>query len=157
MWTKAQIIEQAFAVLGLGNYAFDMSAEERQSAVRTLDGMMAAWDGDGIRLGYALATNEADLGTDSGVPDWAAEGVYMNLAVRLGQAQGKQVHPSTYANAKAGMNTILRRTTSIPQRVPNWANMPAGAGNRGWRGWRGPFLRQETEPLLAGDDGPLEF
>ena len=154
MWTKAQIIEQAFAVLGLGDYAFDMSAEERQTAVRTLDGMMAAWDADGSRLGYLLAVGEADLNTDSGLPDWAMEAVYMNLAVRLGQAQGKQIHPSTYANAKAGLNAVMRRTTTIPQRVPNWTNMPAGAGNRGWRG---PFLSQETPPLLAGDDGPLEF
>lgn len=154
MWTKAQIIEQAFAVLGLGDYAFDMSAEERQSAVRTLDGMMALWDGDGIRLGYLMATNEADLNTDSGLPDWAMEAVYMNLAIRIGQAQGKQVHPSTYANAKAALGSVQRRTTYIPQRVPNWHNMPAGAGNRGWRG---PFLSPEPEVLEAGPDGPLEF
>lgn len=154
MWSKSQIIEQAFSVIGLGDYAFDMSPEERQSAVRMLDGMMAAWDADGIQLGYLLATSEADLGTDSGLPDWANEAVYMNLALRLGQAQGKQMHPSTYAHARAGMNTISRRTTQIPQRVPNWRGMPAGAGNRRYLG---PFLVQETEPLLAGPDGPLEF
>lgn len=156
MWTKAQIIEQAYSVLGLGNYAFDTSAEERQNAVRMLDSMMATWDADGIRVSYHKGASEADLGADSGLPDWANEAVYMNLAIRLGQSLGKQIHPSTYANAKSSLGTIQRRTTYIPQRTPNWHNMPAGAGNRR-HGWQSPFLSPEPEVLEVGPDGPLEF
>ena len=36
-------------------------------------------------------------------------------------------------------------------------HMPAGAGHKTWRNNDDPFLREPKDPLLAGDDGPIEF
>jgi len=36
-------------------------------------------------------------------------------------------------------------------------SMPAGAGNKPWRVYDDPFLRRPVDPLLAGQDGPIEF
>ena len=157
-WTKRQFVVQAFDEIGLASYVFDLSPEQMDSALRRLDSMMAAWNAKGIRLGYPIPGNPQDssLEEKTGVPDSANEAVYMGLAVRLAPGFGKVVSPDTKSAAKQGYDTLLSRAAMpIEQQLPG--SMPAGAGNKPWCKNDGPFLTPPVDPLLAGQDGEIEF
>lgn len=144
---KRQLVDLAFESIGLASFVFDISPEEQQSAIRRLDSMMALWDSKGIRLGYNLTVDpkNADPDQDSGVPDIAYEAVFLNLAIRLGAAFGKQVPRTVSGPAKDAYDTLLTiAATPPPQMQAN--RLPAGAGNR----WR-TFTRGPVDSLTTGD------
>ena len=157
-WTKRQFIEQAFDEIGLASYAFDLTPEQMQSALRRLDTMIAAWNALGIRLGYPLPSSpqDSDLDEQTNVPDRSNEAIYTNLAIKLAPSYGKQVMPDTKATAKESYNTLLS-IAAMPNQQQMPGTMPAGAGNKAWRDYDSPFLRRPVDPILAGGDGPLEF
>jgi hypothetical protein len=157
-WTRQQFVEQAFEEIGYASYAYDLEPEQLESAGRRLDAMVASWNGKGIRLGYPLPSSPelADLSTETDVPDYANEAIYTNLAVKLAPTVGKTVSMETKASAKAGYNLLLQNAAMpMEQQLPN--TMPAGAGTKPWRNNESPFLRDPKDPLLAGEDGPIEF
>ena len=157
-WTKRQFIVQAFEEIGLAAYVFDLGPEQLQSALRRLDSMMATWNAKGIRLGYPIPSNpqDSDLDSATNVPDAANEAIYLNLGIRLAPGFGKTVSADTKASAKMGYDTLLSRAAMpMEQQLP--ANMPAGAGNKPWRNADNPFLIPPIDPLLAGQDGEIEF
>jgi hypothetical protein len=89
------------------------------------------------------------------VPDSSNEAIYLNLAIRIAPTVGKAVSIETKASAKAAYNQLLSRATKpVEQQLPN--TMPAGSGNKKYR-YDQPFLNPPSDPLLAGDDGPIEF
>ena len=150
-WTKRQFIEQAFDEIGLASYAFDLTPEQMQSALRRLDTL-------GIRLGYPLPSSpqDSDLDEQTNVPDSSNEAIYTNLAIKLAPSYGKQVMPDTKATAKESYNTLLSRAAMpVEQQMPS--TMPSGAGNKPWRVYDNPFLRPPVDPVLAGGDGPIEY
>lgn len=156
-WTKREIITQAFGEIGLASYVFDLSAEQLQSALRTLDSMMASWNARGLRLGYPIPSTAggSDLDHDSGVPDRANEAIVTALAIRLASSVGKAVSPELKQTAKAAYDALLLRIAMPPeQQFPS--GMPAGAGNKAY-GTGSEYLTGPTEGLAAGDDDDLEF
>lgn len=158
-WTKQQIIEEAFSELALQGYVFNIGPDELQGALRRLDTMMATWNGQGIRLGYPIPSTAdgSSLDQDSGIPDWSVEAAYLYLAIRIASGYGKQVSQVTAAGAKAALNVVMQRMT-MPAEVQMPSTMPVGAGNRRWAaGDCDPFFPQPTEPLLAGQDGAIDF
>lgn len=157
-WTRRQFVEQAFEEIGYASYVYDLEPEQLESAGRRLDAMVASWNGKGIRIGYPLPSSPelADLDTETGVPDYANEAIYLNLATRLAPTVGKMLSIETKANAKSLYNLLLQQASRpLEQQLPN--TMPAGAGNKPWRNDDSPFLRDPVDPLLAGEDGPIEF
>ena len=157
-WTKRQFIEQAFEEIGLASYVFDLTPEQLDSALRRLDSMMASWNAKGLRLGYPLPSSptDSDLDEQSGVPDSANEAIYTNLAIRLAPGFGKMVLPEAKANAKAAFDVLMMRAAlPLEQQMPG--TMPSGAGNKPWRTTSNPFLDPPVDPLLAGQDGPIEL
>lgn len=156
-WTKRQFITQAFEEVGLAAYVFDLTPDQLQSALRRLDSMMASWNAKGIRLGYPLPSNpdDSDLDQQTGVPDSANEAIYLNLGIRIAPGFGKTVSVDTKSNAKACYDTLLARAAfPMEQQLPG--TMPLGAGNKPWN-LDTTFVPPPTEPLLAGQDGPIEF
>jgi hypothetical protein len=156
-WTKRQFVLQAFDEIGLASYAYDLTPEQFNSALVKLDAMMATWNGYGIRLGYPLPSSPGNS-TESdatGVPDSANEAIYTNLAVRIAPGYGKVISPDTKATAKNSYNLLLLRANApLEMQYPD--TLPVGAGNKPTR-VDTPFMRQPVEPLLAGQDGPIEF
>jgi hypothetical protein len=153
-YTKRQFTTAALEELGLASYVFDASPEQLQSALRRLDGLMAEWNGMGIRLGYPLPSSpdDSDLDEKTGVPDWANDAIICNLACRIAPSYGKQTLPATMASANRGLNAILSRFAGpIEKQLP--AGMPLGAGNKN----SDPFTESPVDLLSAGPDGPLEF
>jgi len=157
-YSKRQFVTAAFDEIGLASYVFDVTPEQLQSALRRLDAMMASWNALGIRLAYPLPSNpdDSDLDEITNVPDSANEAIYTSLAISLAPSYGKQVMPDTKSRAKQAYNTLLSRAAfPMQQQLP--ATMPSGAGNKTWRSDNTPFLRRPVDPLLAGQDGEIEF
>lgn len=156
-YTKRQFCEAAHAELGLASYAFDMPTEQMQLSMRRLDAMMAEWNGRGLRLGYPMPSSPegGDLDAETEVPDLAWEAVTLNLAIRVAPGFGKQPMPETKVAAKRALNTVFSAFAQ-PMEMQLPGTMPAGAGNKPWRN-EDAFLPGATDPLLAGQDGPLEF
>lgn len=157
-WTKRQFVVQAFEEIGLASYVFDLGPEQMESALRRLDSMMATWNSKGIRLGYPIPSSPQDsnLDAETGVPDSANEAIYLNLGIRLAPSFGKTVSADTKATAKMAYDNLLS-SAAMPMEQQMPANMPAGAGNKPWRNTDNPFLTPPVDPLLAGQDGPIEF
>ncbi len=157
-WTKRQFVTQAFEEIGLASYTFDLSADQFQSALQRLDSMLSAWNALGIRLGYPLPSSplDSDLDEQTNVPDSSNEAIYTNLAIKLAPSYGKQVMPDTKATAKESYNTLLS-IAAMPNEQQMPSTMPAGAGNKTWRNSDNPFLQKPDYPILAGQDGQIEF
>jgi hypothetical protein len=156
-WTKRQFVMQAFEEVGYASYSYDLLPEQLQAGLRRLEALIATWNGKGIRLGYPLSSNpeSAELDTATQVPDSANEAVYTNLAIRIAPMVGKTCSPETKQAARSAYMELLSRYTMPPQQqFPS--TLPAGAGNKPWRE-DSPFMPPPDDPLLAGNDGPIEF
>ena len=150
-WTKDQIVTAAFSELSLADdQGFDVTPEEKQRALYRLDAMLGIWAAKGVRLGYAFPADLAgsDLNSDSGLPDYANEPVYLNLARRLAPGFGKALSAETLKNAREGYDTLLWACAHpIEQQMPK--TMPRGAGNKPWR-----TINRQFMP--APDEDPLQ-
>ena len=156
-YTKREIIDQAFEEIGLASYTFDLQPEQLESALRRLDGMMAMWNGKGIRLGYPLpsAPSESNLADDTGVPDRAIEAMILNLAIRLAPGLGKAPSPDTKMVAKAAYRQLLAASCSPIEQQLDSSSVPAGAGNKRLGIDTDPFLTAPKNRLQSGSDSLL--
>ncbi len=155
-WTKEALIKKAFGAIGLAAYVYDLSPDQMQSAAQDLDAMMAEWNGKGIRLGYPIASDpeDIDINQQSGLPDSAVKGVYLNLGIAIAPGFGKVVGQDIKADAKKAYDALLiKAVVPIERSLPS--NTPAGAGNKTYSST--PFL-PDPEPLLdTGTDGTLIY
>lgn len=156
MYTKRDLILAAFDEIGLGGQ-FNVGPEDLQLALRTLDRMMATWEGV-LPLGYAMPTNpqDSDIAQDSGLRDEANEAVILNLACKIAPAFGKQIMPSTASTARQ-LYTQLLREAVMPTPTPMPSTMPLGAGNKSWRGGSNTRFFPEPAPVIEADGTTLEF
>jgi hypothetical protein len=157
-WTKRQFINKAYGVIGLASYAYDLTPEELQDAMTTMDSMMATWNAKGIRLGYPIPSSpeNSDLDDETNVPDAANEAIYLNLAIRIALGKGKVVLPDTKIIAREAYKSALMHTSEvIEKQMPE--TMPLGAGHKSWRSRSGPYVTPPTDPITVGGDGELDF
>lgn len=156
-YTKRQFIEAAFQEIGLASYVFDLQPDQLQSALQRLDAMMAAWNALGIRIGYPLPSSPQDssLDEETGVPDSANQAIFSNLGIKLAPGYGKQVSIDTKVAAREAYNTLLSRA-AMPSQMQLPDSMPRGAGNKPYRG-DNTYLNPPVNPLLAGQDGSIQF
>jgi len=157
-YSKRQYIEAALTEIGLADYVFNLTANDLQTALRRLDGMLAEWNARGVRLGYPipLSPQQSDLDEQTNVPDAANEAIVTNLACRLAPSYGKQVLPGTMINARSSWNAIYGKSATPPQ-MQYPGTLPSGAGNKQWNQFYSPFVRPPTEPLLAGQDAAIDY
>ena len=157
-WSKLELINEALQELALGS-GWDISPEEQQTALRRLDTLMATWEAQGIRVGYAFPSGpgDSDIDADSGLPDAAVETVYLHLAKRLAPGYGKQLSATTLTAAREGYRTLLRTAAHpIEQQLPN--TLPLGAGNRRWGYDADNFYPTPSDsPLGATQGGDLSI
>lgn len=158
-WTKRQFISQAFEEIGLAAYVFDLTPDQLDSALRRMDAMIAGWNANGVRIGYPLPASPQDsnLDADSGVPDYANEAIYLNLAVRLGPAFGKTVATETRISADMAYNNLANQVGFPTHERQMPRTMPRGQGTKPWRNFNNPFVNAEAPSVDAGSDGPLDF
>jgi len=129
MWTKKQIIEQAFEEIGLASYIFDITADQLESALRRLDLMVASWQARNIQIGYPLPASPGNSNIDEEIQTSLNnnEALVLNLAVRLAPAYGKSVSPDTKATAKLLYDQLLIEA-AMPYEQQFVRTLPLGAG-----------------------------
>jgi hypothetical protein len=155
---KRWYVEKAFSKIGFANYLYDLQPEQLQEALGDLDSMMATWDAQGIRLGWSIPNDAtaSDLDDEVDVPYYAREAIFLQLGLRLAPSVGKTVSPHMLADALRSYNALMRQMAQpTPLRFPN--TLPSGAGNKPWRNINNPFLGPTSDPLLAGDEGSIDF
>lgn len=159
-WTKRQFIDQAFDEIGMAAYVYDLTPEQYQSALRSLDAMVAGWNTNGIRINYPLkdSPDTTQLDEPSGVPDFCNEAIYLGLACRLAARYGKAVSPETKQFADMAYNNVANQITEPPLERQLPRTMPRGQGTKPWRNYNNPFVYGPSQDtILAGNDGPIEF
>ena len=116
-WTKKQIIEKAFGKLGIASYAFDTTADEREDALETYNGMMAEWIKMGIVFDpvFPMPTEPGggDIDDETNAPPEANAPMWNNLALRLAPDFGKTPSNQTRADAKSGYS-LLAESIEVP-------------------------------------------
>ena len=126
-YTKGDFASSALEEIGIAEYEFDISPEQRQSVIRRMDMMMAEWSVRNITLSYPITKSRTpDPDQETEVPDWAAEAIVTNLAVRIGPSYGKQVSMETKAAAVRSYTTLCG-IFSHPTEM-KFNSMPKGAG-----------------------------
>jgi len=152
MWTKQQLIEEAYAELALAGFVYDLSPDLLELALRRMDSMLAEWAGVGIAIGYLLPTNPDDSNLDdlAGIPDSANRAVFTNLAIELAPGRGKNLTADTKVAARQGYNRLLGAAVrAVARQVPMPNTMPRGAGNQPWRDGR-TFFPGPADALDTG-------
>ncbi len=152
MWTKRQLIAEAYAELGIASAA-DLTPEEWSTGLRRMDAMVAAWESDGIRLGYALPGNPdaSELADASGIADRWVRAVFLNLAVELAPGMGKTLKPSTLIAAGAEFGKLESAAQWIPSASVR-GGMPRGAGNKRNHFYSPAFTTDETPDVVSVSD-----
>jgi hypothetical protein len=151
MTTKRALIELAYEEIGMASYAFDIQPDQFTLAVRRLNAMMAEWSAKGIRVAYNGPGGIAD---ESGIPDWAQQAVYTNLALSLAPTIGKTVSPETRINAHKSLTFVMGRTAQPVEMQIDSGSIPAGAG---WKQIEEASLVTPEDYLTTGPDGRLDF
>lgn len=155
-WTKRQFVTQAFEEIGLAAYVFDLQPEQMDSARIKLDAMMASWASNGVSLNYPLPQNQdgGDLDDDTGVPDFANETIYLNLALKLAPSYGKQISNLTMISAKNAYDQLVRSQITVPEmRLPD--TMPLGQGNKCYGDDN--FVSSTQDNAILPPDSTAEF
>ena len=148
-WSKRNVIEQAFSEIGKGHYEFDLEPDVLQSALRQLDAMMATWSGTlGAKVNFSGGDGFGEISQKAGVPDWAVEALYLNLAIRLAPSFGKMVSPQTIASARQAYDGLVLRTIKPTPRVLTGY---AGGGSRR------SAIPVPIDDLVTATNNPLEF
>jgi len=153
-WTKRQLLTAALAELGI-NTEFSVDADTLLACARSLDAMMAEWDGRGIRLGYpvVVSPDDTDLDVDTLCPLWSNTAIVKNLALEIAPQFGREPPGRLKQRAVQALNTVAAKMTQPPtMQYPS--TLPVGAGNKPWRNTSTPFY-QPSDPVLVGDDGDL--
>lgn len=156
-WSKRDLVKKAYGALGLAAYDFDLSPDQLQDGLSSLDAMMALWDAQGIRLGYPCSATptSGDLNQDSGLPDFAVQAVFLNLALELAPSVGREVSPRIAAKADRGHSTLLA-LAAAPISMQVRPGTPAGAGHKPWRGTIRRFLDACDDDIAINEDSELE-
>ena len=146
-WTKGEIVLEAFTEIGIASFAFDVGPEETTGALRRLDAMMAEWGERGLRLSYPLPSDPdcSSLEEDSMIPDWAAEALFTNLAIKIAPSYGKTASPETKAAARKALTTLYGKAAKPVEQQFN--QMPVGAG------YKDTDRRYTTPPTTTLDVG----
>lgn len=144
-YTKRQLLDAAIEEIGLDPVEFDVTSGEYQKFLRRLEAMINTWSGEGIPLSYNAASNPEDINIDqeSGLPDWAYEAVYLNLALAIAPSIGKQSLPDTRKRAYATKN-IARRNRALKFEMQYPDTFPVGSGNKPFSKRYNRFFREKT-------------
>lgn len=127
--SAGDIIKDALGEITVLGAEAPVEAVDAQAGVRYLNRMMAAFDADGIDLGYAEVDQLSDSIT---VPAGAIAGMVSQLAVMLWDqfSNGEPVPSTLLARAISGKNTMRNIAFSIgATEFPS--TLPIGSGN-GW-------------------------
>lgn len=128
MTIGTKIIESALEEIGAHSVVSPANPESIQTAKNVLNGMIAAWEDDGIVMGCSPLK---EPGSELSEPLGASNGIVYNLAILLApKFPGAVVTPLLLRNAQKTLNKIENhwRTLTIPNMSVR-GTLPKGQGN----------------------------
>lgn len=114
MTTRSIILRRAFGRIGLTDYEFNVSPDERADARLTLDAMLGEWAEAGVDLGHTPSDGTDNDGVEMTTPSWADAAIWNNLAVRLAPDYGKVALADVRRDARRGYDLCTAKTMVIP-------------------------------------------
>jgi hypothetical protein len=152
-WLKRKLVQKAYNAVGLLSAEQELTPEEEDDGLDSLNAMMVQWDSEGVRLGY---NPNGDLDSDPGIDPRAYRAVYLNLALELGASLGREIPPVVTIGATSGLSRLKSLVGKpIPMKLPS--TTPLGAGHKGWREAGRVFANEEDDALNTDTDSELEF
>lgn len=135
MYTKADIVIQAYEELRISGLTVDASREDIVFGVKRLDNLVNSWKKYNICLGYNDSADPiyVDPQQDSGVDSNDVYALTLNLAKSLAPAFGKPVSMETLSQAKIAYEGLFSRTPVKREGTP-YQPMGAGSRSRYWYG-----------------------
>ena len=151
--TAGDIIKDALGEIVVLGAEAPLEAVDAQAGIRYLNRMMAAFDADGIDLGYTEVSNLSDAIT---VPAGAIAGMVSQLAVMLFAqfSQGEPIPADLVARALSGKNTMRNLAVTVgATEYPS--TLPIGSGNEGDRTHNDHFYPDLQDEILAESTGSI--
>lgn len=138
-YTKLNIINAAFAEIGISGSNFELTAEQYDEALFRLNMLVAeVCDLMGVDIPYSQSGN---LTEEMALPIYAVSALYKNLAISLASSYGRDVNITTMASAKRAIDLMLLKS-SIPKSRPMPRYLPRGAGAKNYSN---PFFNLERQ------------
>lgn len=153
MEKAGDIIKDALTEITVLGAEAPVEPTDAQGAIRYLNRMMAAFDADGIDLGYTAVDS---FGDDVTIPAGAYDAVIPQLSVRLWDqyADGQPVPSTLLARAISGKNTLRNLTVTIgASEFPN--TLPIGSGNEWDSSRNDKFYPDLQDEILAETTGSI--
>ena len=146
MATVAEVVKRALSLINVQPSEAAIQPDEAQSAIITMNYMLASWEGGGIVLGYTPVTTLGDVLT---VPDNSLNGISSNLAIELSPEFGGNVSPILVQNARYAKQELLR-ANRVQQTVKYPCTVPMGSGNTGTGRnlYNGPFYPCTADEVI---------
>lgn len=132
--TKRQLVEQMFTECALNGWEFDLTADEKDTALTRLDMLMWELIGRGINVGYNFPTaiGQGSLADDLGCPDQAFFGLAVLGAQRLCPTMGKTLSKESREILSAAMKSVRSACVSLVPTLQLAPGTPIGSGNKPW-------------------------
>lgn len=136
MTQAIDIVRSALGHLRVVDAEETPSPSETEWAIKALNMMVAAWEGDGITLGWQPVTLPEQVLT---TPTEVDEMLGYNLAVRLRARYGVKVDPDVVAMANSGMSSLMAAVQSSLHDRISYDDLPRGESQPNIYGWRAGF------------------
>lgn len=149
MATALDIINRSMSLIGVKSSGVELSDEEIDDAIESMNDMMLALDAEGVRLSYSVVTSSSDNITS---PDWAYGMMKYNLALLLADEYNKNVTASLASFAQKYMMVVRNRVVNISQ--PRFSDtLPTGSGHNNGCGYLNNRYFNDTDSgdLLFGN------
>jgi hypothetical protein len=149
MATALEIINRSMSIIGVKSSGVDLSTDEINDAIESMNDMMLALDVEGIRLGFNIVESSSDEIT---APDWSYGMMKYNLALLLADEYNKNVTASLVAVANKYMMAVRNRVVNISQPIFS-DTLPIGSGHNNGCGSSSSNFFQDTDSddLLFGN------
>lgn len=150
--TAGDLIKDSLSEITVLGAEAPIEAVDAQFAIRYMNRMMAAFDADGIDLGYTEVSNLADVVT---IPAGAINGVVSQLAIMMWNNYSDEPVPADLvARALSGKNTMRNIVVGFGQmEYPD--TLPLGSGNEVNRVSREHFYSDLESTILAETNGSI--
>ena len=131
--TKRQLVEQMFTECALNGWEYDLTADEKDTALTRLDMLMWELKGRGMNLGYNFPTaiGAGSLDDELGCPDQAFFALAILGAERLCPTMGK----TQSRESRIAMNNAMKALYNVDLGIMpmNYSRGTAvGSGNKPW-------------------------
>lgn len=132
--TKRQLVEQMFTECALNGWEYDLTPEEKDTALTRLDALMWELRGRGIDVGYNFPNSigGGSLNDDLGCPDQAFFGLSVLGAKRLCPTMGKALSKESREALNDAMKAVRSAASGFVPTVLLAPGTPIGSGNKPW-------------------------